>query len=130
MASSGGTRRERLVDGDEDEVPGHELDDGPQPVHRRADAEPGKPILADGRVDDAPGAELVEHPFADLIGPVVLGHLFPHQKDVLVAFHLLGHRRAERLAHLHLCHNGPWSVVSGPLFVLPGPLRDPQRTTD
>jgi hypothetical protein len=42
-----------LVERDGAEVPRHELDDGPQPDHRRADADARRTPLGDGRVDDA-----------------------------------------------------------------------------
>ena len=92
----------------------HELDDRPQPHHRRADAEPGEAGLADRRVDDALGAELLEHALADLVGAVVLGDFLAHEEDVLVALHLLGHRLAEGFAN---CITGIGS--NRPLWGLP-----------
>ena len=41
------------------EVEGHELDDRPQPGKAGADAEPGKALLGDRRVDDAARAEFL-----------------------------------------------------------------------
>ena len=71
---------------------------GRRPDHRRADADAGEPFLGDRRVDDPPRAELLEHPLADLVGPVVLGDFLAHQEDVVVAFHLLGHRLVQGFA--------------------------------
>jgi hypothetical protein len=42
------------------EVEGHELDDGLQPCQRRADAETGKAMFGDRRVDHAVRAELLQ----------------------------------------------------------------------
>ena len=56
VADVGGVVHE-LVHADQREAPAHELDDRPQPDHRRADAKPGKAGLADRRVDDPPRAE-------------------------------------------------------------------------
>ena len=48
-----------LIDRDEREVPGHELDDRPQADHRGADADADEAALGDRRVDDALLAELL-----------------------------------------------------------------------
>ena len=63
------------------------------------DADAGKALLGDGRVDHALVAELLEQALADLVGALVLRHLLAHQEHVLVAAHLLGHGIAQRLAH-------------------------------
>ena len=89
-----------LVRGDEAEGPGHELDDGLEAVHRGADGEAREAVLADGRVDDALGAELVEHALADLVRAVVLRDFLAHQEHAVVAAHLLRHRLAECFAEL------------------------------
>src|SRR5262249_48208427 len=78
------------------------------PDHGRADANAGKAFLGDGRVDDPAVAEPLEHALADLVGAVVLRDLFPHQKDAVVALHLLGHRLVQGFAkgkdgHDHSC---------------------------
>ena len=72
---------------------------GLQARHGRADADAGKALLGDRRVDHALGAELLEQALADLVGALVLRHLLAHQEHVLVAPHLLGHGVAQRLAH-------------------------------
>ena len=46
------------VHGDEDEVDRHDLDDGPQAEHRRADAGADEALLRDRRLAHAPGAVL------------------------------------------------------------------------
>ena len=48
-----GRRVDDLVDRLHGEVEGHELDDRPQPGEGGADAEPGKAVLGDRRVDHA-----------------------------------------------------------------------------
>src|SRR5262249_55220754 len=96
------------VDRHEAEAERHELDDGAQADHRGADAHAGEPLLGDRRVDDPPLAEPLEHALADLVGPVVLPDLLPHQEDAVVALHLLGHRLVQGFAkgkngHGHSC---------------------------
>ena len=68
---------------------------------------PEKPVSLMGVVDDAAGAEFVEHPLADLVRPVVFGDLLAHEEDTLVGTHLLLHRLTQGLAVLDL------SVVAG-----------------
>ena len=58
-----------LVEGEEGEVDGHELDDGAQPDHRGADADPDDRVLGDGGVANAPLAELLERPSVTLKAP-------------------------------------------------------------
>ena len=48
-----------LVDRLHGEVEGHELDDRLQARHRRTDADAGKAVLGDRRIDDAAGAEFL-----------------------------------------------------------------------
>ena len=48
--------------------------------------------------------ELVEQSLADLIGALIFRDLLAHQKDAIVAAHLLGHRIPQRLAHGLLDH--------------------------
>jgi hypothetical protein len=86
-----------LVDGEEREVPGHELHDGPQAHHRRAHADAGEPQLGDRRVHDARRPELLEEPAADLVGALVDGDLLPHQEDGGIAPHLLAQRLVQRV---------------------------------
>jgi hypothetical protein len=74
------------------EVEGHELDDRPQLLVRRAGGEAGEAGLRDGRVDDARRAELLEQALGDLVGALVLSNLLANHKDVGVARHLLEHR--------------------------------------
>ena len=87
-----------LVEGDERKAEGHELDDRPQPDHRRADAEAGEAIFADRRVDDALRAETLEQSLADFVGAVVFGDFFAHQEDIRVALDFFGERFVQRLA--------------------------------
>ena len=101
-----------LVDGDPGEAEGHELDDRAEAHHRGADADAGEAFLGDRRVDHAAGAELVEEALADLVGPVVLGDLFPHQEDAIVPLHLLGHRLIQGFA-IRQDRHGPGLTPAG-----------------
>ena len=87
-----------LIDRDQREVEGHELDDRPQPDHRGADADAGEPHLGDRRVDDAALAEALEQALGDLVRAVVVADLLAHDEHVGVAVHLLAHGLVERLA--------------------------------
>src|SRR6267143_1404186 len=81
-----------LVECEQGEVPGHELDDGPQPTHRRSHADARESQLRDWRVDDALRAELLQQSAAHLVGALIDAHLFAHQQDVGIALHLLAQR--------------------------------------
>jgi hypothetical protein len=87
-----------LVDGEEREVPGHELDDGPQAHHGGADADAGESELRDRRVHHAHGAELVEQSAAHLVRALVDADFLAHEEDVGVALHLLAERLVEGVA--------------------------------
>ena len=53
-----------LVDRLHGEVEGHEFDDRLQAGHRRTDADAGKAVLGDRRIDHAPGAEFLQQSLA------------------------------------------------------------------
>src|SRR5256885_3399926 len=50
-----------------------------------SNAEPGKALLGDRRVDDPAGPEFLQQPLADLVGALVFGDLLAHQKNAAVA---------------------------------------------
>ncbi len=87
-----------LVDRLHGEIEGHELDDRLQARHRRTDADAGKAVLGDRRVDDAAGAEFLQQALRDLVGALIFGDFLAHDEDVGVAAHLFGHRVAQRFA--------------------------------
>ena len=107
-----------MVDRLHGEVPGHELDDGPEPRKARADADAGKAIFGDGRVDDAGRAELLEQALGHFVGALILGDLLAHDEDASVGPHLLGHGVAQRLAHGHGDHRGAGWNFSVPVEFL------------
>src|SRR5690606_40798897 len=78
-----------LIEGNETEVPRHELDDGPEPRHRGPDSDPRKAGLRDRRVDNPPLTKLGEQPPRDRISATVITHLSAHQNDAIVSPHLL-----------------------------------------
>src|SRR6266404_6676067 len=75
----------------------HELDDRPQSDHGRADAESGKTILADRRIDDPLRTEAFEQTLRNLVSTVVFRNLLAHKKDVGIALQFLGQRLVQRL---------------------------------
>ncbi|KIT81871.1 hypothetical protein QT20_00100, partial [Staphylococcus aureus] len=60
-----------LVDRLHREIPGHELDDRLQPGHRGPDADAGKTVLGDRRIDHAPRAELLQQALRHLVGALI-----------------------------------------------------------
>ena len=96
-----------LIDRDEREVEGHELDDRTQPDHGRADADAGEAHLRDRRVDHAPLREVLQQALRHLVRALVVPDLLAHEEDVVVAIHLLAHRLVERLAHADDRHVSP-----------------------
>ena len=88
------------------EVEGHEFDDRFQTGHRRTDADAGKTVLGDRRIDHALGAELLQQPLRDLVGALVFRDLLTHDENIGIAPHLLGHGIAQRLADGHRHHLG------------------------
>ncbi len=96
-----GRRIDDLVDRLHGEIPGHEFDDRLQAAKGCADAEAGKAVFGDRRIDDTVGAEFLEQTLTDLVGALILRDLLAHQEDVAVAAHLLGHGVAQGLAHGH-----------------------------
>ena len=90
-----------MVDRLHGEVPGHELDDGLQAGEGRADADPGKAIFGDRRVDHAGRAELVEQALGHFVGALIFADLLAHDEHRRIAAHLFRHGVAQRLAHGH-----------------------------
>jgi hypothetical protein len=81
-----------FVDGQQREVPGHELDDRSKTDHCCSDADAGEPELGDRRIDDAHRAKFVEQSLRDLVGSVVLRDFLSHQEDTVVPLQLLAER--------------------------------------
>ena len=95
-----------LVERQQREVDRHELDDGAQPGHGRADAHADDRVLGDRRVAHALLAELLEQPGGHLEGAVEDADVLAHEHDALVAQHLLAQRLVERLAVAHHARAG------------------------
>ena len=100
-----------LVQREEAEVDGHQLDDRPQAVHRRPDAGADDRVLGDRGVADAPLAELLQQAFGHLEGAFEDADVLAHHEDGLVGAHLLEHRVAQRFPHPQLRHQ---SLSSSP----------------
>ncbi len=103
-----------LVQRQQREVDGHQLDDRPQATHRGADPGADDRVLGDRRVAHPALAELVQQAVGDLEGAAEDTDVLAHHEDALVAPHLLGHRVAQSLAHPQLGHQLPVSsALSG-----------------
>jgi hypothetical protein len=88
-----------LVEGEDREVEGHHLRDGPEADEGRAHRDARDRLLRDRRVAHAPVAELREQPLRDLVGALVGPDLLAEQEDVGVAAHLLAEGLVEGFAH-------------------------------
>jgi len=86
------------VHGHKSEVDGHDLGDGAQAGHCRADGRAGDHHLGDGRIAHAARAELVQEATGDGIRAAPDADLFAHDEDTLVALHFFAQSAAERLA--------------------------------
>ncbi len=86
---------DELLHGEREEVLVHDLDDRPHPLHGRADPAADDRHLRDGRVADAPRAELVEEALRDGHRAAHLRDVLAHDEDALV----LPQRPRERVAH-------------------------------
>src|SRR4029077_15043729 len=84
-----------LIEGYEREAEGHELNDRPQADHRRADSEACESVLANWGVNDSPRSKALKQALADLVGALVFGDLFAHQKDIRVALEFFRERFIE-----------------------------------
>jgi hypothetical protein len=51
-------------------------------AHRRADADAGKAMLGDRRIDHALGAEFLQQALGDLVGALIFGDLLAHHEHV------------------------------------------------
>ena len=96
-----------LIQRQDGEVEGHELDDGPEAEHGRAHSEPRETELADGGVHDPLVSEALEQALGDLVGAVVLGHLLTQEENGVVSLHLLGEGLVQRVSIRQFCH---WSL--------------------
>jgi hypothetical protein len=56
-----------------------------------------RPTIA-APIDDALGPELLEHALADFVRALVVPDFLAHQKDAIVAIHLLDHRFPQGLS--------------------------------
>ncbi len=92
-------RIDDLVDRLHGEVEGHEFDDRLQACERGTDAETGKAMLGDRRIDDAPRTEFLQQPLRHLVGALIFGDLFAHDEDLFVTPHFFGHGVAQGFAH-------------------------------
>ena len=90
-----GGRVEHLVEGKNAEVPRHELDDRPQPDHRRADTHSGESQLGDRGVDDSHLAEFLQEAFRDFVCPLIDRDLLSHEEYAVVTLHFLAQRLVE-----------------------------------
>src|SRR5882762_10515691 len=87
-----------LVQREQREIPGHELDDRPEAAHGGADADPRESQLGDGRIDDALRPELLQQSAAHLVRALVDADFFTHQQHVGIALHLFAQRLVQGIS--------------------------------
>jgi hypothetical protein len=73
-----------LVEGEQAEVHGHDLDDRPQTAQRRADSRPDEARFRERCIPDPLGAELGEQTAADAVGAAIGADVLAHQEDAIV----------------------------------------------
>src|SRR5699024_8278032 len=93
-----------LVEGQDAEVQGHELDDRSQTHHRRADPDAGDAVLGDRRVPPSLQPYCDGQPFADLVRPTESADLLAQQQHCLIPGHLRSKTVFESLPKSHLGH--------------------------
>ena len=93
-----------LVERQQAEIDGHDLDDRPHPAHGGADPDPGERRFRQRGVADPLGTEFVEQALADGKAAAVAADILAHQEDPLVLVHRLADRLAHRLAVGELAH--------------------------
>src|SRR5438105_3844610 len=93
-----------LVERKQCEVDRHQLDDWPQPGHRRAHAEAHDRVLGDRGVAHAPLTELLEQPRGHFERAAEHADVLAHQDHALIARELLAQGRVECVAIAHLWH--------------------------
>ncbi len=79
-----------LVHGEREEVAEHDVHHRTQTGHRGAHGNAGEAGFGDGRIDHAPGAELLHQAGKHLERSAGLGHIFAQNAHPLVAAHLFG----------------------------------------
>ena len=93
------------------EVPGHELHNRLEAIHRRPDSEARKAVLRNRGVNHTLRAKLIQEALGDLVRALILGDLFPHQIDRVIGAHFLRHRITQRIAHRHFLGLGKGSLI-------------------
>ena len=98
-----GCRRvQNLVQRQQAEIDGHQLDDRSHAGHRSADARAGEPGLRQRSIANALRAKLREQPVADRIAAAIAADVLTHQENALVAPERVAKRLANGFAISHL----------------------------
>ena len=86
------------------EIHGHELDDGMQPRHGGADCQACEAGFRDRGIHHPLWAEFFHETLADLEGALVVAHFLPDQKNARVPTHLFPHSLVKRfpIGHQHV----------------------------
>jgi hypothetical protein len=95
----------KLVHRHAEEVDIHELGHWPQPRHRRPDGCADDGWFRDRRIEDAPGAELLEQILGHAIGAAIAANFFSHDDHIGIFGHRIGQCLAQRIAVSQLRHD-------------------------
>ena len=92
-----------LVEGEQAEVDGHDLDDGAHPTERGADTDTDESQFRQRRVTHPIRTELLEEAFRGRVGATVAADIFTHQHDSVVSGQRVTESVVHRssIAHLH-----------------------------
>src|SRR5436309_8221840 len=93
-----------LIEGYERKAERHELNNRPQPDHRRADSEAGKPVLADWSINNPPRPKALKQALAHLVCALVFGDFLAHQENIWIPLEFFRERFIERLTISDFSH--------------------------
>ncbi len=94
-----GGRVDYMVDGLHGEVKGHKLDNRAKAPHGRADANAGKSVLGNRRINHAALTKFFEQFAGNFIRALIDGDFLAHDKDFIITAHFFSHSVAQSVAH-------------------------------
>mmetsp|Transcript_1397 Transcript_1397/g.2178 ORF Transcript_1397/g.2178 Transcript_1397/m.2178 type:complete len:277 (+) Transcript_1397:316-1146(+) len=95
---------QNMIDSLQTEIPSHEFDNRSEIMKGSSNCHSCESSFGNRGVDDSFFSILLIQAFGDLVGPLILGDFLSHDKDGLVAFHLLVNPLANGFTNCHfLC---------------------------
>jgi hypothetical protein len=87
-----------LIQGQDAEIKGHQLDDRPQSSHGGPNSQAGKPRFGNRRIPHSFRSEFLDEPFTDLKGSLIVPDFFSYQKHARIPLHFFTHRLVQRFS--------------------------------